>query len=92
MKRAAILLSLVCLLFFVACGQGEKAEKTTVSEPEKATEMVKEEAGETAEMAKEATEMADEKAEVTAEMTKEGTEMAEEKAEETAEKAKKKME
>jgi len=42
MKRAAILLSIVCLLFFVACGQSEKAEKATVGETEKATEMVKE--------------------------------------------------
>jgi len=52
MKHAALLLSIVCLLFFVACGQGEKAEKATVSEPEKATEMVKEKAEETAEKAK----------------------------------------
>ncbi|HUT43724.1 MAG TPA: hypothetical protein VMW95_05245 [Desulfobacterales bacterium] len=53
MKHAGLLLSIVCLLFFVACGQGEKAEKATVSEPEKATEMVKEQAKETTEMAKE---------------------------------------
>ena len=64
MKHAGLLLSIVCLLFFVACGQGEKAEKATVSEPEKATEMVKEQAKETTEMAQEktgeATEMAKE--------------------------------
>ena len=70
MKRAAILLSLVCLLFFVACGQGEKAEKATVSEPEKATEMADEKAEVTAEMTKEGTEMAEEKAEETAEKAK----------------------
>ena len=70
MKRAAIFLSLVCLLFFVACGQGEKAETATVSEPEKATEMVKE----GAEMAKEGAEVAEEKAEETAEKAKKKTE------------------
>jgi hypothetical protein len=76
MKKASILLSIVCLMFFVACGQGEKSEKATVSKPEKATEMVKE----GAEMAKEG-----------AEMAKEGTEMAKEGTEEAVEKAKKKM-
>ena len=53
MKHVALLLSIVCLLVFVACGQGDKTEKATVSEPEKATEMAKEKAEETTEMAKE---------------------------------------
>jgi ABC-type enterochelin transport system substrate-binding protein len=53
MKHAALLLSIVCLLVFVACGQGDKTEKATVSESEKATEMAKEKAEETTEMAKE---------------------------------------
>jgi lipid-binding SYLF domain-containing protein len=53
MKYVALLLSIVCLLFFVACGQGDKTEKATVSEPEKATEMAKEKPEETTEMAKE---------------------------------------
>ena len=65
MKHAALLLSIVCLFFFVACGQGEKAEKATVSEPEKATEMAKEQA-------KPATEVVEEKAEEATEMAKEG--------------------
>ena len=71
MKHAALLLSIVCLLFFVACGQGEKAEKATVSEPEKATEMVKEEAEKaTVSEPEKATEMVKEKAEETAEKAK----------------------
>ena len=37
MKHFALLLSTVCLLLFVACGQGDKTEKATVSEPEKLT-------------------------------------------------------
>jgi hypothetical protein len=53
MKHLIWLLSVVCLLFFVACGQGEKVEKASVSEPEKATEMVKEGTQEVAEEAKE---------------------------------------
>ena len=53
MKHVALLLSIVCLLVFVACGQGDKPEKTTVSEPEKATEMAKEKAGEATEVVKE---------------------------------------
>ena len=53
MKHAALLLSIVCLLVFVACGQGDKTEKAAVSEPEKATEMVKEKAEPATEMAKE---------------------------------------
>ncbi len=53
MKYVALLLSITCLLVFVACGQGDKTEKTTVSEPEKATEMAKEKPEETTEMAKE---------------------------------------
>ncbi|MCJ7538653.1 MAG: lipid-binding SYLF domain-containing protein [Desulfobacterales bacterium] len=69
MKHVALLLSIVCLLVFVSCGQGDKTEKATVSAPEKATEMVKAKAPETTEMAKE-------KAEET-------TQMVKEKAEET---------
>ena len=53
MKHVSLLLSIVCLLVFVACGQGDKTEKDTVSEPEKATEMAKEKPEETSEMAKE---------------------------------------
>ena len=53
MKHVALLLSIVCLLVFIACGQGDKSEKATVSEPEKATEMVKEKAEETPVVAKE---------------------------------------
>jgi hypothetical protein len=53
MKYAALLLSIVCLLVFVSCGQGDKTEKATVSAPEKATEMVQTKAPETTEMAKE---------------------------------------
>ena len=63
MKHVALLLSIICLLVFVSCGQGDKTEKAAVSEPEKATEMVKEKAGE-------ATEMVKEKAEDAAEMAK----------------------
>ena len=91
MKHVAFFLSIVCLLVFVGCGQGEKVEKATVSEPETATEMVKEGAEKATEMAKEGAEMVKEGAEETAEMAKEGTEMVKEGAEETAEKAKKKM-
>ena len=52
MKHVALLLSIICLLVFVSCGQGDKTEKAAVSEPEKATEMVKEKAEDAAEMAK----------------------------------------
>ena len=76
MKHVALLLSIVCLLVFVACGQGDKTEK--------ATEMAKEKAGETTEMVKG---MAKEKAGETTEMVKG---MAEEKAGETTEMVKKK--
>ena len=69
MKHVALLLSIVCLLVFIACGQGDKSEKATVSEPEKATEMVKEKAEETPVVAKEKAEetpvVAKEKAEET---------------------------
>ncbi|MDH3344539.1 MAG: hypothetical protein OEL58_04815 [Desulfobacteraceae bacterium] len=64
MKHTELLLSILCLFVFIACGQGDKTEKATVSEPEKAVEMVKEKAGETTEMAKE-------KIEETTEMTEE---------------------
>jgi hypothetical protein len=60
MKHVALFLSIACLLLFVACGQGEKVEKATVSEPEKATEMVKEGVGENTEMANEEAENTDE--------------------------------
>ena len=53
MKHAVLLVSIVCLLFFVGCGQGEKTEKAAVSQPEKATEMVKKGAEKATEMAKE---------------------------------------
>ena len=53
MKHVSLLLSIVCLLVFVACGQGDKTEKDTVSEPEKATEMAKEKPEETTVMATE---------------------------------------
>jgi len=53
MKHFIILLSIVGLLVFVGCGQGEKTEKATVGKPEKATEMMKEKAEEGTEMAKE---------------------------------------
>jgi hypothetical protein len=69
MKQAAFLLSIVCLLVFVGCGQGEKTEKTTVNEPEKATEMVKEKAEEAAEKAEGVAEKAEEAAEKAAEKT-----------------------
>jgi lipid-binding SYLF domain-containing protein len=52
MKHVTLLLSIVCLLVFIACGQGEKTEKATVSKSEKATEMAKEKAEETSETAK----------------------------------------
>lgn len=48
----ALLLSIACLLSFVACGQDEKVDIATVSEPEKATEVVKEGVGENTETAK----------------------------------------
>ena len=48
----ALLLSIACLLSFVACGQDEKVDMATVSEPEKATEVVKEGVGENTETAK----------------------------------------
>jgi len=67
MKHVVLLLSIVCLLFFVACGQGDKTEK--------ATEMVKEKPEETTVMAKEKPEettvMAKEKAEETTVMANE---------------------
>jgi len=67
MKHVALLLSIVCLLFFVACGQGDKTEK--------ATEMVKEKPEETTVMAKEKAEettvMENEKAEETTVMANE---------------------
>ena len=53
MKHVALLLSIVCLLFFVACGQGDKAEKATVSESEKAAQMAKEKTQAASEMTKE---------------------------------------
>jgi len=53
MKSAILLLSIVCLLVFVGCGQGDKTEKATVSKTEKAAEMAKEKTAETTEMAKE---------------------------------------
>ena len=53
MKHFALILSIVFLLAFVACGQGEKTEKATTSESQKATEMVQKKAEETTEMAKE---------------------------------------
>ncbi len=73
MKHAALLLSIVCLLVFVACGQGDKTEKATVSESEKATEMAKEKAEETTEVTKE---KAEETTEVTKEKAEETTEIA----------------
>jgi uncharacterized membrane protein len=60
MKYFALIVSMVFLLAFVACGQGEKTEKATTSEPQKATETVKEKAAETAEtMQKKADETAE---------------------------------
>ena len=52
-KHFALIVSMVFLLAFVACGQGEKTEKATTSEPQKTTEMVQKKAEETTEMAKE---------------------------------------
>ncbi len=54
MKHAALLLSIVCLLVFVACGQGDKTEKAAeMVKPkvEPAAGMVKEKAKEAAKMA-----------------------------------------
>lgn len=66
MKLVRLVLSIVWLLVFVACGQGEKTEKTTGKEPEKATEMSKEKAGEAPEKAQE---QAEQPAESTTEKT-----------------------
>jgi hypothetical protein len=55
MRHTTLLVSIACLFFFVACGQGEKAEKATemVKEgAEKATEAAKEGAQEVAEEAR----------------------------------------
>lgn len=86
MKHVALLLSIACLLLFAACGQGDKVEKATVNEPEKATEMVKEGIGENTEMAKMQTEKTEE---MTKEMTEKTSEMVakikNEEAENTAE-------
>jgi S-adenosylmethionine synthetase len=79
MKHVALLISVACLLLFVACGQGEKVEKANVSEPEKTTEMAKMQTEKTEEMMKEMTgensemvaKMSNEEAEKTVEM-KEG--------------------
>ena len=76
MKHFALIVSMLFLLAFVACGQGEKTEKATTSKPQKATETVKEKAAETAEAVKE--------------KVAETAEKVEKKADETAEKAKKK--
>jgi hypothetical protein len=84
MKHVVPLLSIACLLLFVACGQGEKVEKATVSEPEKATEMVKEGVGENnTEMAKMQTEKTEE---MMKEMAEETSEMVAKRANEEAEK------
>ena len=84
MKHVVPLLSIACLLLFVACWQGEKVEKATVSEPEKATEMVKEGVGENTEMAKMQTEKTEE---MMKEMAEETSEMVAKRANEEAEKA-----
>jgi hypothetical protein len=86
MKYAVLLLSIACLLLFVACGQGEKVEKATVSEPEKATEMVKEGVGENTETEKLQTEKTEEMMKEMAEETSEMVaKMGNEEAENTAE-------
>ena len=56
-----LLLSIACLLSFVACGQGEKVDMANVSEPEKATEVVKEGVGENTETDKMQTEKTEER-------------------------------
>jgi lipid-binding SYLF domain-containing protein len=56
MKHVVLLLSIVCVLVFVACGQGDKTEKATEMAKEKAEEtpvMAKEKAEETPVMANE---------------------------------------
>jgi hypothetical protein len=86
MKYVVLLLSITCLLLFVACGQGEKVEKASVSEPEKATEVVKEGVGENIEMAKMQTEKTEEMMKKMAEETSEMVEkVANEEIENTAE-------
>ena len=84
MKHVALLLSIACLLLFVACGQGEKVEKASVSEPEKATEVVKEGVGENTDMSKMQTEKTEE---MMKEMAEETSEMVAKRANEEAEKA-----
>mgnify|MGYP000175687547 CR=1 FL=1 len=87
MKHAKLLLGVVCLFAFIACGQGEKVEQPTQSDVKQPVEMMKEKAESGAEMmekkAEGATEMMEEKAEG-------ATEMMEEKAESGAEMMKEK--
>ena len=78
MKHFALIVSMIFLLAFVACGQGEKTEKATSSEPQKATtEMLQKKAEETTEMAKEKAEETDEMAKKKA---KEAAEMGQKQA------------
>ncbi|MBW2266689.1 MAG: hypothetical protein JRF28_11125, partial [Deltaproteobacteria bacterium] len=55
MKKALIVLGIVCLFLFLGCGQGEKAKQPTESESKEATEAVKEKAGAAVETVKEET-------------------------------------
>ena len=66
MKHFVVVLEIVCLFFFVACGQGDKNEQTTKIESKGTVEVVKEKTGESIEVVKE-------KIEGVAEETKEKT-------------------
>ena len=69
MKHATLLLGVVCLFAFIACGQGEKVEQSTKSDVKQPVEMVKEKTESGAAMM-------EEKAEGGAEMVKEKAEGA----------------
>jgi len=44
MNHVKLLLGIVCLFAFIACGQGEKVEQSTKSDVKQPVEMVKEKA------------------------------------------------
>jgi hypothetical protein len=91
MKYIKLLLGIVCLFAFLACGQSEKAEQSTESDVKQPVEMVKETAEEAAGAAAEETEAAAEMVKETAEeaagAAAEETEAAAEMVKETAEEA-----
>jgi hypothetical protein len=53
MRHTKLLLGIVCMFAFLACGQGEKVEQSTKSDVKQPVEMIKEKAEGAAEMMKE---------------------------------------